>query len=486
MTVRGGGKPRNHGTQAEPVDQARRRVMDTGWDDYLPPDDEEIAAGRRRDDLESRRDYRKGRSGGPRSTLRFLLFLAILGGLVVGGLYFVVRPVVLNGIVGWAAENPAALKLPFVTDIVRGELSSSISKPVQADDTTAIVIVISANETAQEIADQLLAAGAIKDTRAFVFESIATGATERFQIGRHVVSRAMNMDAMLKALTTPPVAAPLVRITFREGIRLEQMVAKLEDLEAHPVDATAPLTMDVNAFYQLAINPPQDLLADYQWLKLPAGNSLEGFLYPATYNVAPDIAPRDLLKLLLNAFQDHAPADLMQLPADQIYQKVKLAALVELEVKVDTDRALVAGVYTNRLDPKKWPTGLLDADPTLNYANDSVWLQDPANPIGTWVDHTFGIFKPDTTYNKVVFPGKLAPFNTYHYAGLPPWPICSPTGASLTAALHPDTADGYLYFLAKNDGSYTHAFAKTQAEQDANLKKYGYVKATPTMSAPLP
>jgi UPF0755 protein len=59
---------------------------------------------------------------------------------------------------------------------------------------------------------------------------------------------------------------------------------------------------------------------------------------------------------------------------------------------------------------------------------------------------------------------------------LPPNPICSPSAASLVAATAPDTTEGYLYFLAKNDGSGTHAFAKTQAEQDANLKLYGYIK----------
>jgi UPF0755 protein len=476
MTIRGGGKPRSHGAQAAPGDQATRRVVDTGWDDFIPPDDEEIAAGKRRDEPDVRRDYRKGRSGAG-SVLRFLLFAMVLGGLVVGGLYFVVRPIVIGGIVDWAAENPTALKLPFVTDIVRGELSSSIARPVQADDTTSIVIIVAPDATAHEIGDQLYSAGAITDTRAFVFEAISTGATEEFQIGRHVVSRSMNMDQILAALTKPPVAPPLVRITFREGLRLEQMVAKLEYLEANPVDATAPLTMDVNAFYQLAVNPPQDLLAEFPWLKLPDGGSLEGYLYPATYNVAPDIKPSDLLRLLLSAFQSHAPAELLKLPPDQIYQKVKLAALVELEVKVDTDRALVAGVYTNRLDPKKWPTGLLDADPTLNYAADSVWLSDPANTIDTWVEYTFwNPIKTDTTYNKVVFPGKLAPFNTYHFAGLPPWPICSPSAVSLEAALHPDTTDGYVYFLAKNDGSNTHAFAKTLAEHNANLKKYGYIK----------
>jgi len=406
--------------------------------------------------------------------LRFALFAAIVGSVVVGGLYFVARPIVVNGIVGWAAENPTAQKLPFVSDIVRGELAASLGA-VKADDAAAIVIVITPNETPHQIGDQLVSAGAIADTRAFVFEAIQKGVAEDFQIGRHVVTRAMTVDQIIAALITPPVAPPTVRVTFREGLRIEQMVAKLESIEGNPTDPTAPLTMNVSQFYQLVTKPPAELVAKYQWLKLPDGASLEGFLFPATYQIAPDTTPLELVTMLLDAFANDAPAGLLQLPPDQIYQKVQLASLVETEAKVDTDRALVAGVYINRLDPKKWPTGLLNADPTLNYANDSVWLQDPANSIDTWIGYTFwDPIKTTGAYSKVVFPGKLAGYNTYSHAGLPPTPICSPSAASLAAAIKPDTTDGYLYFLAKNDGSGTHAFAKTQAEQNANAKQYGY------------
>jgi UPF0755 protein len=410
--------------------------------------------------------------------LRFALFAAIVGSVVVGGLYFVARPIVVNGIVGWAAENPTAQKLPFITDIVRAELGPSLSA-VKADDATAIVVVISAGETPHQIGDQLVGANVIADTRAFVFEAIQKDVTESFQIGRHVVTRAMTVDQIIAVLITPPVAPPTVRVIFREGLRIEQMVAKLEYLEANPGadnnDLTAPLQMKASQFYELATNPPAALLTSYPWLKLPQGASLEGYLFPATYEIAPDTTPLELMTLLLDAFASHAPPGLLDLPPDQIYQTVQLASLVESEAKVDSDRALVAGVYANRLDPKKWPTGLLDADPTLNYANDSVWLDDPANPIDTWVGYTFWVsIKTTVAYGKVVFPGRLAGYNTYSHAGLPPTPICSPGAASLAAALKPDMTDGYMYFLAKKDGSGTHAFAKTQAEQDANAKTYGY------------
>jgi UPF0755 protein len=477
MTLRGGRRPRSGDTQAPSSDQAQRRIVDAGWDDYIPPDAQESAADRRPIARDTQRNYRQRRSGGPGHFLRFALFAAIVGSVVVGGLYFVARPIVVNGIVGWAAENPTAQKLPFVTDIVRGELGPSLTA-VKAEDATAIVIVISAGETPHQIGDQLVGADVIADARAFVFEAIQKEATESFQIGRHVVSRSMTVDQIIAVLITPPVAPPTVRVTFREGLRIEQMVAKLEAIEAAPTDPAAPLQMKVSQFYELATNPPAELLASYPWLKLPQGASLEGYLFPATYEISPDTTPLELVTMLLDAFVSHAPPGLLDLPPDQIYQTVQLASLVESEAKVDSDRALVAGVYTNRLDPKKWPTGLLNADPTLNYANDSVWLHDPANPIDTWVGYSFwDSIKTTVAYGKVVFPGKLAGYNTYSHAGLPPTPICSPSAPSLAAALKPDTADGYMYFLAKNDGSGTHAFAKTQADQDANAKTYGY--ATP-------
>ena len=69
-------------------------------------------------------------------------------------------------------------------------------------------------------------------------------------------------------------------------------------------------------------------------------------------------------------------------------------------------------------------------------------------------------------------PPELAPYNTYTSKGLPPGPIATPTISAIDAALDPDTKDGYLYFLAKGDGSKTTAFAKTLKEHQANVKKY--------------
>jgi UPF0755 protein len=471
VTLRGGGKPRKpRATRG----QAREGVADKGWDDYRPPTEADLeAADRRRRSVD--RSYRRGRFSGAAPVLRFAVLTLVLAGLVTAGLWYVARPLAVRAIVDWAADNPTALQVPFIADLVRNEFHRELVEPVDATDRRTVAITIVEGETPAEIADQLAAAGLIKDARVFVFEAIDKGVTGDFLAGRHNVSKSQTIDEIIAALTTQPVASPLVKITFREGLRVEQMVALMELKEIKPDDPNAVLKLDVNQFYQLVMHPPADLLAGYPWLKIPAGGSLEGFLFPATYQLDPDITPTELIQMLLDSFVTHAPAGLLQLPSDEIYARVNLASIVELEAKVDAERPIIAGVYANRLDAKLWPTGLLDADPTLNYANDSVWLA--SNDVATWVNYSF--WEPihaDGPLSQVSFPGELAAYNTYHHAGLPPSPICSPGAASLAAAMNPDTSDGYLYFLAKNDGSGEHAFAKTQAEQNANLKKYGYIK----------
>jgi UPF0755 protein len=476
MTIRSGRDAREQrGGGAGGGDRARRPYVDRGWDDYWPEDSTAGAKPRsRREALESR-DYHSTKAGSLGARLRFLLFAGVLIALVLGGLYSFVRPPVLRAIADWGAENPTALELPFVSDIVRGELGSSLTQPADATDFKTQTFQVQYGDTTADIGQNLESAGLIADRRAFVYEAIERGVTADFLTGYYQLAPSMTVDQIIDILTTQASPQQTVRLTFREGLRIEQMVAKLEYLEANPADPSVVLKMDVQAYYEMAKSPPADLLAEYPWLKLPQGASLEGFLFPATYDVDPNITPRQLLELQLNAFEKQANSiGLLAMKPEDIYKTVQVASLVELEATLDTDRPLVAGVYLNRLDPKAWPTLLLNSNPTVNYANDSVWLE--SHPIESWVDYTF--WNPvtgSTPMSQLSFPEDIAPYNTYHHKGLPPTPICSPGADSLDAAANPDTKDGYFYFVAKNDGTGGLAFAKTLAEQNANLKKYGYI-----------
>jgi cell division protein YceG involved in septum cleavage len=93
-------------------------------------------------------------------------------------------------------------------------------------------------------------------------------------------------------------------------------------------------------------------------------------------------------------------------------------------------------------------------------------------PLDQW--STYSFWNPVTIAN-VKPPAALQSYQTYDHPGLPDGPICSPTLADIQAAMAPDTSDGYFYFVAKNDGSHTHAFAKTNAEFERLLKLYGYI-----------
>jgi len=206
------------------------------------------------------------------------------------------------------------------------------------------------------------------------------------------------------------------------------------------------------------------------------GSSLEGFLYPATYTVRTDpIAPTDaeaLLKMMLYAFYAKVGPDRLTVPAAlglTFQQVLTLASIVEQEAQLDVDRPLIAGVYTNRLNPKIWTLGELQSDPTVFYVNDT--LQLAQLKFAKWQTYTFWAALPQGYLLPVSLPAALAGYNTYTSKGLPPGPICSPALASIDAALHPNTKTGYLYFLATGKDGKT-VYAKTPEQHQANIQKY--------------
>jgi UPF0755 protein len=154
--------------------------------------------------------------------------------------------------------------------------------------------------------------------------------------------------------------------------------------------------------------------------------SLEGFLFPDTYRFSRHATPQQMLATMVRRFRQEA-AKLGLADGPEAARVVTLASLIEKEVKVDTERPLVAGVFQNRL-----AAGMtLATDPTVIYAA----LLD-----GRWRGT---IYKSDLESD--------SPYNTYRHKGLPPGPIANPGEASLKAAMHPAATD-YLYFVADAAG----------------------------------
>jgi len=453
MTIRSGGRPRDGRAPAHPYDP------DAYATETIPEFSEPVP----------RRSRGGGGDHGVVGFLKFLIFALILAGFVLAVALIALRPVVSNAIMGIAEDNPAALELPFVKDIVRENLGTALTNPASSDP-TQVEFVVQPGDTASSIADRLEGEHLIGDSRAFVFYAIDRDLTGSLQQGTFVLRKNMTPDQLVSALLQPG-QTPYVDIGLRRSLRLEQITAKLE---------TLPLDMKPQDFYDIVKNPPAELVNDYPWLKkiladAPQGAGLEGFLWPGTYRVLPDTTPEELVRKMLDQFIQNVGEQRLNVPKDRgmnLYQVLTLASIVEREAVVDDERPLIAGVYQNRINGIPGiKNKILNADPTVLYGIDTVALDKL--PVDQWQTYTFWM-PPGVPLAGVQLPDALKGYQTYQVPGLVPGPICTPSLPSIDAALDPDTKDKYIYFLAIPDSGGRHAFAKTLAEHNANKQKYGY------------
>ncbi len=447
MTIRRGGSPRA-GRDTGGPDQAHPIQAD--WSASHP------APGERR-----RWRGRSSGGGGLAGFFRFLLFSLVLAGIVLIALVTVLRPLISGAVVDWAGDNPSALGIPFVADMVRDDLGQALTT-APSDDPAQLEFVVQQGDTAASIADRLAQQGFLKDSRAFVFIAIQRNLEDKLEAGTFILRKNMTPNELVTSLLEAHDLA--IELGFREGLRLEQITAKL---------ATMPVRMDVQEFYQLVKHPTSAILEAHPWLHLPKGASLEGFLAPATYSVLPDITPEELVNRMLDTFYEQVGAERMNVPKARgmtFYEIVTLASLVERESKLDSERPLIAGVFQNRLNPRLFPLGKFQSDATVFYVNDTVQLSKL--DVSSWTSYTF--WAPLKGALPEPLPADLSGYDTYGHKGLMPGPICSSSITSIDAALNPNTKTGYLYFVAKNDGSDSSAFARTSAEHQANVKKYGH------------
>jgi UPF0755 protein len=462
MTIRSGGGARDK-SQAHP---AERGTSDEAWQPHYEPESHgaDGSPGATNGAAAFSWQPERRRRGVP-GFLKFLIFALVLATIVLATLVTVLRPLVRDAVLGWATDNPAALGMPFIADLVREDLGAELTDPASTD-TTQVAFQVADGETASSIAARLQDEGFVKDGRAFIFIATQRGLTGSLQSGSFILRKSMTPDQLVTALLAPD-QVPFVEIGLRTGLRLEQITAKLETLPQ--------LQMDPADFYQLAKHPTPELLNAYPWLKkvLPPGASLEGFLWPATYRVLPDTRAAELIRDMLDNFHRQI-GDRLDVPAARgltFYQVLTLASLVEREAVHDEDRPKIAGVFTDRLDPTIFPNGHLGSDPTIFYIHDTLEL-DPAD-LPSWTKYRFWDSLPTGYQLPAQLPDDLAGYNTYTHQGLIPGPIDTPTLKSIDAALNPDTKDHYLYFLAKADGSGDIVYAKTLKEHQNNIKKYG-------------
>jgi len=376
-------------------------------------------------------------------TVRVVVFsvaiLAVLA-LLVGGGYLLVRKIGSGPLVDWDTlpksdggieKTLIGLYLQFRQD----ELETPLNPNGQP-----VVFVVEQGETAGDIAANLEQAGLVSDAALFRWLVRYYDLGNRLEAGEYELSSSMSMVEIAERLQHGRLQE--TTITIPEGWRLEQIAAYL----------SAQGIADEEEFLALARAGEFDfdLLRD-----LPAGASLEGYLFPDTYRIGPSFGARAVIMLMLSNFDTRftpemrARAEALGLP---IHEVVTLASIVEREAVIPDERPVIAAVYLNRLEAVMY----LGADPTVQYALGF----DQAT--GKW----WSVLTPED-YQSVD-----SPYNTYTHLGLPPGPICNPGLASMQAVLYPADVD-YLYFL-RNDlaGDGSHVFSRTFEEHLANQEKY--------------
>ncbi len=360
MTVRGGGRPRDSGDHLVGVDIDEEHYA-------TAPEPVVYRRGRPAMGRAGGRPPQAPRGGGSfglGGLVRLVLFIGVLAIIVLAVSLTVLRPVVAGAVVDWATDNPSALHLPFVEDLVREDLGAAMTDPVSSD-AAQVEFSVLEGDSAASIAARLQEQDLLRDARAFVFIATDEELADKLEAGTYILRKNMTPDQLVTALLVSKDVA--VSVGLREGLRLEQITAKLQ---------TLPLTMDVKDFYDEVKKPPKELLADYPWLDLPKGASLEGYLAPATYRVAPDVTADELIRRMLDRFHETVGDERLKVPKDRgltFYQVLTLASIVEREAVLDDERPLIAGVYQNRLDNAPF---ILNADPTVLYANDTIQLDE--------------------------------------------------------------------------------------------------------------
>lgn len=244
--------------------------------------------------------------------------------------------------------------------------------------------------------------------------------------------------------TAPPLAR--LRVIFPEGFTRREMaerVGAVREIAIQKRGVTPRLTATGYLRATAAAKPPAAFRKDW------GGRSIEGFLFPATYEFTKLTTSRQLVSDQLRHFRRQwATLDLRYARSKNLtpYDVLVIASMVEKEAVAPGERALVAAVIYNRLR-LGFPLGI---DATIRYGRD--------------VPGTEPLKQSDLESDD--------PYNTRNRLGLPPTPIANPGLASLRAAARPARVD-YLYFVRKPDGVH-HFFTESEPEFCRKSLEYGY------------
>ncbi len=308
-----------------------------------------------------------------------------------------------------------ALAFSVIGDVLFGSLDVDSVKinTAQTPDSASVARLLKENDV-------------IKYPFAFRVLSFLKGADDRYYEGDFVIKKGSGYVSIINGLTYRS-NYKTTDITIKEGATLKEI--------ASVVAKTGYVSEEE---FLSALNKSYD----YDFLKqVKRDNALEGYLFPDTYNISNQMSAEQIIKLMLNRFDDvftdeyEAAAKKLGYSADEI---ITLASIIEAEAATEADRRLVSSVFHNRLKSKTYP--YLESCATVQYI----------------LGERKAILSNSDTKIK-------SPYNTYINKGLPIGPICSPGKAAIEAALYPEDTP-YQFFQSDENGKIY--YAKTLSEHE--------------------
>jgi UPF0755 protein len=283
------------------------------------------------------------------------------------------------------------------------------------------------------IARQLQAEGVVRSRAAFVGLAFVRGTARALKAGEYEVPQGASLLAVLKLLETGRVKPHL--LVLPEGFTIRELARQLQAEGIAALDDVVRVAGSPMTAWSLGVE----------------ANSLEGYLFPDTYQVTKGTRVEEILARMVQRFRERAGTVDVVSRAQQrgmtLHQLVTLASIVERETALAPERPIIARVFLNRLE-RDMP---LQADPTVAYAMGKEGRAPTREDLQA--DH---------------------PYNTYRNRGLPPGPIGSPGRSAIDAVLEPANVP-YLYFVAIDDRA--HHFSTTLEEHNQAVARYRLYRA---------
>lgn len=297
-----------------------------------------------------------------------------------------------------------------------------------------VVVEIPQGASAKKIAAILKEKGLIEYESAFVKRVKESQYRGQLRYGTYTLNTGMNTLEMIEIMSKSEDVVDTVKVTIPEGYSVEMIATLLEEQKICSRDEFLnALNVSDYSDFDFVSGIPNDTNIKYK---------LQGFLFPATYDIPVGATPHDIISMMLTkyntVFGEQYSARAAELGYTE-YQIITMASIVEREAQLESERPIIAGVLYNRLNINM----KLQMCPTVLY------------PL------TDGMYdKNEVTYADLEI---VSPYNTYQNEGLPIGPICNPGDACINAVLYPQEST-YLYYHTNDAGDGGHIFSETYEE----------------------